>query len=87
MVVWQHGSDVITVRILHLHCRIFDFELAARYSSVVGLLLKCVTAKGGAELISPSLLENIPKRSKECHERFRLDMGSGLSRAMKFYRE
>ena len=29
--------------------------------------------KRGAELISPSLLANIPKRSKDCHER--LDMG------------
>ena len=27
------------------------------------------------DLISPSLLENVPKRSKECHERFRLGMG------------
>ena len=33
------------------------------------------------DLISPSLLENVPKRSKECHERFRL--GSGLSQAKK----
>ena len=31
--------------------------------------------KYGAELISPSLLTNILKRSKECHERFRLDTG------------
>ena len=26
-------------------------------------------------MISPSLLANIPKQSKECHERFRLGMG------------
>ena len=32
-------------------------------------------AKRVAELISPSLLANIPKSSKECHEWFRLDMG------------
>ena len=32
-------------------------------------------AKRGAELISPSLLANIPKRSKECHEQLLLDIG------------
>ena len=35
-----------------------------------------VMVKQGAELISPSLLANIPRHSKECHERFQcLDMG------------
>ena len=43
--------------------------------SVAALVVKCVMVKRGAELISPSLLANIPKRSKECHERFHLDMG------------
>ena len=43
--------------------------------SVAALLVKCVIVKQGAKLISPSLLANIPKCSKECHKRFRLDMG------------
>ena len=43
--------------------------------SVAALVVKCVMVKRGAELISPSLLANIPKRSKECHEWFRLDFG------------
>ena len=63
------------MRILQSHCRIFEFELATRYSSVAALLVKCVMAKWGAELISPSPLANILKRSKECHERFRPNMG------------
>ena len=60
------------------------FELAARYTSGAALLRsKCVMVKWGAEMISPALLTNIPKRSKECHERFHLDMGGGLSQVMK----
>ena len=63
--------DVITVSIHNSHCLIFEFKLAARYTSVAALLVLWRKA----ELISPSLLANIPKCSKECHERFCLDMG------------
>ena len=38
-------------------------------------VVKCGMAKQRAELILLSLLANIPKRSKECHNRFRSDMG------------
>ena len=55
--------------------RIAIYKLAALYSSVTALLVKCIMAKQGAELILPSLLANISKHSKDCHKQFRLDMG------------
>jgi len=35
------------------------------------------------DLISPSLLANIQKCSKECHEQLHLGMGNGLNQATK----
>ena len=52
-----------------------NWLLATCTSGAALLHSKCVMVKWGAEMISPALLTNIPKRSKECHERFHLDMG------------
>ena len=37
--------------------------------------------------MSPSLLANIPKRSKDCHERFRLDTGEWTDSSDESYTE